>query len=316
MLKAFFKKNQFLIMITVVIAFAFLIPQPGLYIKKIGLLSVFTFIAMFISGLSLSFSDIKKNFKDFKSIPFTILVTFVVFPAISYVLSRIIFTGSYDIFVGIMILATQASTVSSAIVLTMAAKGNVPLAIILTLINNSLSVFVTPVILNFMFSEGNKVSFNVLSMILNLVVVIIVPIVLAQLCKMYLKKVVAGINPWRKTIANGVVLTFVLIGASTASSQIMSRLDKIFLILIFVVLLHTIMLAIAFAYSRLMKLPAGNVSSVLFCSSEKTMTTSILIWGNYFSQYAIVPIVIVSYHLVQIIMDSVVAGILSKKNDS
>ena len=314
MLKKFIKKNFFLFLMLCVIIFSMLFPEPGLYVKKIGLLTAFTFIAMFLSGLSLSFSNITESLKDYKSIIFSVVLAFIIFPIISYFICKGVFAGGSDIFVGAMIISTQASTVTSAIVLTMAANGNVPLAIIITIINNTVSAFVTPMILNFLLSMDQKVSFNVTDMIVNLILVLIVPVILAQLCKIFLKKIVAYIMSWRKVIANFVVLMFVLIGASTAAPQISSHLQEVFLILLFVIVLHIIMLSICLVYSYFMKLPTEKIPPVMFCSSEKTMTTSTMIWGNYFPQFIIAPIVIVSYHLVQIFIDSIVANVFAKKN--
>lgn len=314
MLKNFITKNLFLILIICVIIFSMFLPGPGLYIKKIGLLSAFTFIAMFISGLSLSFKNITESLKDYKCIIFSVAMAFIVFPAISYFISKAVFEGNTDIFVGTMILSTQASTVTSAIVLTMTANGNVPLAIIITIINNAVSAFITPMILNFWLSMEQKVSFNVIDMIVNLIIVLIIPVILAQFCKKFFIKMVAYIMPWRKAISNFVVLMFVLIGASTVALQISSHLREVFLILLFVIVLHVIMLLISLGYSYFMKLPIEKIPAVLFCSSEKTMTTSTMIWGNYFSQFLIAPIVIVLYQLVQIFIDSVVADVFAKRS--
>lgn len=314
MSKKFIKKNLFLILIIFVIIFSMFFSEPGLYLKKIGLLTTFTFIAMFLSGLSLSFNNITESLKDYKSIIFSVIMAFVIFPIISYFICKGAFGGGSDIFVGAMIFSTQASTVTSAIVLTMAANGNIPLAIVITILNNTVSAFVTPMILNYFLSMEKKVSFNVTEMIVNLIIVLIVPVILAQLCKMFFKKIVVYIMPWRKIIANFVVLMFVLIGASTAAPQISSHLGEVFIILLFVIVLHIIMLLICLVYSYFMKLPTDKIPSVMFCSSEKTMTTSTMIWGNYFSQFAIAPIVIVSYHVVQIFIDSVVANAFAKKN--
>lgn len=312
-MKKFVKKNLFLILIILVIIFSMLLPGPGLYVKKIGLLNAFTFIAMFLSGLSLSFTDITESLMDYKSIVFSMVMAFAIFPLLAYLLCKGVFAAGTDIFVGAMIISTQASTVTSAIVLTMTASGNVPLAIIITILNNTVSAFITPMLLNFLLTMDQKVSFNVTDMILNLITVLIVPVILAQLCKAFLKKAVTFIMPWRKIIANFVVLMFVLIGASTAAPEISTHMQDVFLILLFVILLHFVSLGICFAYSCFAKLSTEKMPSVMFCSSEKTMTTSTMVWGNYFPQFAIAPIVIVSYHVCQIFIDSIIANAFMKK---
>ncbi len=312
-MKTLIKNNLFLILIILMVIFSVLMPDPGSYIKDLGLLPVLTFIAMFISGLALNLDNFKKSIKNYKVILFSAGTAFLIFPAVSFFLSKLFFSGTYDAFVGAMIISTQASTVTSAIVLTMAANGSVPLAIVITIINNTLSAFISPVLLRFFLSMETAIEFDVAGMILNLVMVLILPIFLAQLIKMFLKKVVRYIDPWKKKIANVVVLMFVMIGASTASSEIKENMSIIFGIIAFSVVLHIAILLICYVYIKITATKREDIPPLLFCSAEKTMTTSTMIWGTYFGQYLIAPIVIVGYHLMQIVIDSFIAGHLGKK---
>ena len=311
-MNSFLKKNVFLVLVICFMIFSFAFPEPGLYIKKIGLLSVFTFIAMFISGLSLSLENVTGSFKNYKIIIFSACTSFVIFPAVSYLLGKVFFTNTYDAFVGAAIISTQATTVTSAIVLTMAANANVPLAIIITVINNFTSAFLSPVLLKIVLSMDKGIEFDVLGMILNLFMVLVVPIVLAQLCKLFLKGFVSFISPWRKKIANFVVLMFVLIGSSNAAAEVMKSMKLLVLVLIFSAVLHMLLLLVCYVFSKAARVSKENLPPLLFCSSQKTMTTSTMIWGNYFSQYTVAPIVIVIYHLVQLVIDTYIAGRLNK----
>ena len=140
---------------------------------------------MFVSGL-LTLDNVKSSFRSIKQL-FSSVITFVVFPLLAYFLNGLMFPGNEDLFVGTVILSTQASTISSAIVLTMAAGGNVSLAIIITDLNNFLSVFIIPLIINGVLSVENHISLNTMEMILNLVMVVVVPIIIAQIIKYILK---------------------------------------------------------------------------------------------------------------------------------
>lgn len=312
-MKKLLKNNLFLLLIILMVVFSFAVPLPGLFIKKIGLLPLLTFIAMFISGLSLSLENVNKSLKNIKIILFSSFTAFVVFPAVAYILAGIFFSGTYDAFVGAIIISTQASTVTSAIVLTMAACGNVPLAIVITVVNNMISAFISPVLLNFFLSMERTIEFDVAGMILNLVIVLILPIILAQLFKMFFKKLTRLIDPFRKKTANLVVLMFVMIGASTAASEVAKNIGVLLLIILFSAVLHLIILIICYLYAKLVKAHAEDIPPLLFCSSEKTMTTSTMIWGTYFSSHLIAPLVIVAYHLIQIVMDSFIAGYMSRR---
>ena len=306
------KNNLFLILLIMMVAFSFIVPAPGLFINRMGLLPVLTFLAMFLSGLSLTLTNITQSIKKYKLIIFSSVTEFMIFPAVAFGLALVFFASSYDSFVGAMIISTQASTVTTAIVLTMAAGGSIPLAIIITIVNSVVSVFVSPLLLKLLLSMDNTIDFSVGGMILNLAIVLIIPLVLAQLFKRFLPKAARMLDPWRKKTANLIILLFVMIGASNAASEIKGNFTVIILIIVFSTILHFVIIGISYLYTRLVKAKSEDVPALIFCSSEKTMTTSTMIWGTYFSQYALAPLVIVGYHLIQIITDSVIAAYMSK----
>jgi len=127
-----------------------------------------------------------------------------------------------------------------------------------------------------------------------------------------LKENIKYINPIRRPVANLVVLMFVLIGASTAAPQMIANLNSAAYVVIFVVVLHVVILSICFLYAWITHLKKENIPPLIFCSSQKTVTSSLMIWDNYFSEFFMAPIVIVFYHLVQIIIDSIIADCIAK----
>ena len=263
---------------------------------------VLTFLAMFVSGLSLSFENVRSSMKEYKTILFSSVVTFVIFPILAFTFTRLLFPGNEDLFIGTMILSTQASTISSAIVLTMAAGGNVPLAIVITVLNNFLSVFISPIILNGVFLMGNRISFNTIEMIRNLIMVVVMPIIIAQIIKHVLKTKIKYLNKLRKPVANLVVIMFVMIGASTAAPQLSGNYSIVLLVVLFALILHLAVVLIGYLYAKVMRLKKEDVPALVFCSAEKTMTSSILIWNNHFASYTLAPILFVFNHIVQIFL--------------
>jgi predicted Na+-dependent transporter len=291
-------------------------PQPGLFAKEIGMSPVLTFLAMFVSGLSLSFENVRSSMKEYKTILFSSVVTFVIFPILAFTFTRLLFPGNEDLFIGTMILSTQASTISSAIVLTMAAGGNVPLAIVITVLNNFLSVFISPIILNGVFLMGNRISFNTIEMIRNLIMVVVMPIIIAQIIKHVLKTKIKYLNKLRKPVANLVVIMFVMIGASTAAPQLSGNYSIVLLVVLFALILHLAVVLIGYLYAKVMRLKKEDVPALVFCSAEKTMTSSILIWNNHFASYTLAPILFVFNHIVQIFLDSILANLWANAVDN
>jgi solute carrier family 10 (sodium/bile acid cotransporter), member 7 len=311
---SFIKSNSFILMITAVLIFSIFLPQAGLLVGKAGITTYLTFIAMFASGLGLSLTNIKDGFKDFKSILFSFSSIYVIFPLITYVILLILNIRSGDIFIGGMILAAQSSTLASAVVLTATANGNVPLALIITIINNMASAVLTPLILKLTLSADQAISIDVGPMILKLLLVLVLPVVLAQVVRKFIKKHMEKITPYRKAVSKIVVLVIVLTGAASASSEIKANIGQALLIILGVAVLHGIMLAIAYLYIRIAKIKHESKSAVLFTASQKTLPASLLIWQNYFAAYMLAPILLVLHHMVQLIIDSVIVSRLSKSN--
>lgn len=314
--KNFIKSNRFLILIIIILAYSINFPKAGLFVKDAGWLSPLTFIAMFVSGLGLSFDKIKGSFKDYKNIIYSFSSVYLIFPVVIFLLFMVFGIKEGDIFIGGMILAAQSSTLASAVVLTMSANGNVPLALIITIINNMSSALVTPFILKVVLNLNEAIVVDVKAMVIKLLLVLILPVVLAQIIRIFIKKYLKYITPYCKLISKLVVLTIVLIGGASAAANISGNLGQIAFVLLLVVLLHIIMLLLASLYLRMAKVDRESRPAVLFCSSQKTMVSSLLIWGVYFPQFAFAPIFIVSYHLMQLFIDSILVNILNKRNNN
>lgn len=314
-MKAFFKNNLFILLIAAVLVFSILVPGPGLAVKKVTNITLYlTFIAMFASGLGLSLDNIKDGLKDWKSILYSFMSVYLIFPAVTLAVMLIIGKSNGDIFVGSMIMAAQSTTLASAVVLTSSANGNVPLALIITIINNMSSAVVTPLVLKAVLSLQEPVSFDVGTMIIKLLLALVLPVVLAQLLRKVLKDRVNKISPYRKVISKFVVLIIVLTGASAASERIRDSFITAFLIILLVAVLHVIMLLISSLYLKLSKAKPETKPAVLFTSTQKTMPSALLIWESYFPVYAAAPLVIVLNHIVQIFIDSFVVNKLGRRN--
>ena len=312
-IKTFIKNNSFILLIITVLIFSIAFPKPGLYAKEAGWTNYLTFIAMFASGLGLSFRNIKDGFKDYKSIIYSFLSIFLIYPLVTVGIMLILGITSGDMFVGAMILAAQSSTLASAVVLTATANSNVPLALIITIINNMASAVVTPLILKATLSLDVSTAFDVKSMILKLLLVLVLPVILAQIIRKFLSKYIDKINKYRKAVSKFVVLVIVLTGAAAASSKLLENVGIALLIILLVSALHIIMLLISSLYLKIAKVKESSKAAVLFTSTQKTLPASLLIWDNYFSSFSLAPILLVLHHMSQLIIDSFIVSKVSKK---
>lgn len=314
-LKEFLKSNSFILLIIAVLVFSILVPTPGMLVNDVNITPYLTFTAMFASGLGLSFSNIKEGIKDWKSIIYSFASVYIIFPLITLGLLLALGQTSGDVFIGSIILAAQSSTLASAVVLTATANGNVPLALIITIINNMSAAVMTPLVLKLALSSEQAVSLPVGAMILKLLLVLVLPVILAQFTRRLFKKFVEVIQPYTKAVSKFVVLVIVLTGASAASSEILNHLGTAMLIILLVAALHIIMLFVSSLYLRIVKAKRETKSAVLFTSTQKTLPASLLIWESYFASYTLAPLVLVLHHMVQLIIDSFVVNRLGKRRN-
>ena len=312
-LKTFLKNNLFILLILVVLVFSVFVPAPGMFVKEQGLTSYLTFIAMFASGLGLSVTHIKDGFRDFKSIIYGFSSIYIIFPAITFAAMIILGIRGGDVYVGSMILAAQSTTLASAVVLTATANSNVPLALIITIVNNMAAVFMTPLVLKIALA-GQNISFDVGPMIFKLLLVLVLPVVLALVIRKIFCNFVDKIAPYRKAVSQFVVLVIVLSGTASASQEISNNVAKAALILLLVAALHATMLFITTLYLKITKTKQYSKAAVLLTSTQKTLPAGLLVWESYFPTYALAPLVLVLHHMAQLVIDSFVVNRLLKTN--
>lgn len=301
------KDNGLIFSVFGAVLIALLWQDPGRFFQERGFLQGFTFLGMFLSGLSLSLKNGSDSLRLYKHIVYAALSSFLVIPLLAFILGRFLFQDSPDLFVGAMIMSTQATTVATAVVITMTAGGNVPLAILMTVAVNFCAAFISPVLLNLGLSVAEPVVFDVWAMIHNLIYVMIVPVLLAMGTKRFLPKAAAWLIPYRKALSTAIIFIFVLAGMSAAAPQLAAHMHILIRVFAFAVLLHGGGLLAALLYIKGTRPECRDVPPLLFCSTQKTLTTSTLIWSVYFSEFLLAPIVMVGYHVIQLCMDAWIA---------
>ena len=103
-------------------------------------------LIFFFSGLILNARQIRSGVMDIKGIIAALIVIFWVAPIIGALFGAIpLDTG---VIIGIFLVAVMPTTLSSGVVMTGAAGGNMAQALVITILANGLAVFTIPVVLS------------------------------------------------------------------------------------------------------------------------------------------------------------------------
>ncbi len=261
------------------------------------------------SGLMLDTQKIRSGIGNLKSIGAALFLIFIAAPALAFLLGK--FPLRYEIIVGFFIVSAAPTTLSSGVVMTTASGGNMPHALLVSLMTNAMAVLTVPLTLPLLLGKpdsGNSIVIDQYALILKIGLLVLLPLAAGLLLRFILK-----IPPNRpvttlQLINQLLILTIVGVGLAQARTALFTGGFQIGIILLLAVLFHGIMLSIAALISRALHLPAEFKKSVLFMGSQKTLPLTLMVQVSTFPAYPLALVVCVLHHLAQLFIDGYLVG--------
>jgi len=313
-----FKFDWFLKGMLIAVALAFLWPAPGAkggflhpeLLNKIGIALVF-----FLNGLGLSLASLKDGALRWKVHLLIQSCTFLVFPILGWILLKISAGWmSADLQIGFFYLCALPSTVSSSVALTVAARGNVPVAVFNATLSSLIGVVLTPFWMAWILGSSGT-GFAVWPVIVDLLIWLVLPLVLGQLSRPMLGTWASHNKARIQIVDRLTILTLVYTSfADTVKEGVWSNYGPLILLetIVGCTLLFVIVLTLTRLLSRLLGLPIEDRIAAVFCGSKKTLASGVpmahLIFGaNPALGLILMPIMI--YHPLQL----AVGGLLAQR---
>ncbi len=306
----------FLAMLLLMIPAGLWLPGWGRAIKDAGWATpALVGMMMSISGFMLDTGKLHQQAANLGAITLVLFSTYCMAPAVAYGLALWLQPVDNPHFLtAVMIMAAQASSLASALALTVLSRGNQELALIFTLLSCSLTVVLTPLVLEV--SIGASVEIPIGQMIINMLVVVVMPVALGQALRRFLwakaKPLLKGI----RLIPQMIILVFVYSGFSVATGQINGNAEVVLRIVIVSALLHAFLLAWNFCVSVLLRMDTGTGTALVFCGSQKTLPNGIYLWQHFFGNNPIGALPLALYHLIQLIVDTLLVPFLERRNQA
>jgi len=239
--------------------------------------------------------------------------TFVVFPLLGLGLNAVLGSGvSPELKLGLFFLCALPSTVSSAVAMTAAARGNVAGAVFNATLSSLLGVFLTPLWIAVVLKAGGHAQ-PMGPVILDLVKWLVLPLVVGQLSRPVLAAWAARNKPVINIADRGTILLLVYtsfcdsfkagIWSGHGGSMLLIVLG-IALGLFIVVMTVMALTANALSFSREDKIAA------MFCGSKKTLASGVPMAKLIFAGHPALGLIllpIMIYHPLQLIICGVLA---------
>ncbi len=305
------KIKQQWFLISLVIAFLGVCLDPtdalaslGIYLKNHNAPDFMIVIIFIISGLLIEGDQVRAGLKDVKATLLALSVIFVFAPISALFISFIpMDTG---IIIGLFIVAVMPSTLSSGVVMTGTAGGNMAHALFVTILSNFISIVSIPLVLGLLLRVLNQekdLAIDQVSIILKLSLLVLLPLAIGMILKVVvfkddqLKKYNLGlINQW-------MIVGIVFISLGSAKQVLLGKGIELVYILMLSIVFHLILLGAAFLLIKLFQIEKGRYESIVFMGAQKTLALALVLQVSYFPEFGMALLVCVIHHIAHLIID-------------
>lgn len=310
-----FKKNWFMFGLVVasllVVADANnIIVTPGLWMKNHHGPDIVIVLIFFLSGLALDTRQIREGLADIKGTLLALFIIFVIAPATGFIFSFLpLETG---LIVGLLLVASMPTTLSSGVVMTGSAGGNMAHSLLITILANSIAVFSIPLTLAILLGMDGADSIQIdrLPIMIKIGTLVMLPLAVGILLRRLFSKQLQPILPYTSTCNQVGILSIVVMALCASRPAILSGLGSIFTVIILVFGFHLILVLFGLLLTRLLKIGKGKRESVIFMGGQKTLPLSIILQVSLFPELGLALVVCVVHHIVHLIMDAYLIGYL------
>lgn len=276
----------------------------------------------FFYGLKLNPRNLIKDVSNWRLHLLIQVITFAVFPLL-ILLFYPFFKESelYPIWLSVFFLSALPSTVSSSVIMTSIAKGNIPSAIFNATLTGLIGLIITPIWVGIFLSKGSSLELDTLGIIADLTKQILIPLLVGLVLSNYVRKVTNAIKPilsWYDKI-----IIFIIIYKSFSSAF----LDDVFLqfsydIILALVLILSLLFVIVFIITRfcasLLNFSIQDSITALFCATQKSLvhgSVFVIILVPNTAKQSLFLLAVMIYHSLQLIFTSYLAGRYSRQID-
>lgn len=266
-----------------------------------------------LSGLSLDTARIRDGIADIKGTLLALALIFLVTPLVTFFFGLL--PLGYGIIIGLFLVGVMPSTLSSGVVMTGAAGGNMAHALLITILANILAVFTVPFVLSLLLNyngDSRVIEIDQLTIMIKIATLVLLPLAAGLLLRRLLGSLVLPVLSHTSMCNQLGVLLIVWIALAKGKEAIMSELGSMVVILIAVSVFHLVLVIIAFMVTRIAKIPRGRRESIIFMAGQKTLPLSIILQVSLFPEFGIALVVCVLHHIVHLIMDAYLIGYLKK----
>ena len=268
----------------------------------------------FCSGLILKREEIRAGLRDVRGAIIALVLIFAFAPLAAFVIGLLPLDPAVRI--GLFLVSVMPTTMSSGVVMTGAAGGNIAHALLITVVANSLSIVTIPFSLALLLQTVESVPIDKARMMIQMALLVLLPLMLGLFLRPKKGAFLTSLQRGIPVLTQCLILSIVWMGLSEAKDTVMSGGAQVLIILVLSFFFHAVILAAVFLSIRLFHIPRGRLESILFMGGQKTLPLAVLLQVKLFPQYGLALAFCVFHHFIHLMMDGYLVGRLNRMRKS
>ncbi|HUJ44851.1 MAG TPA: bile acid:sodium symporter family protein [Opitutaceae bacterium] len=310
------RRNWFLVGLVAAVGLAWLFPTAGAkggFLHPEITIRVGVALIFFSQGLTLALDALRHGALHWRLHVLVQGWNFGLFPLVGLLLDRV--AGGIlppDLRTGFLFLCVLPTTISTAIVFTAVAGGNVAGAIFNATLSNLLGIVVTPLWTGWLMRAGGQ-ALPLGPVILEIVLLLLVPLAAGQALRPWLRRWVDPRKAQLTGVNSAIVLLIVYAAfAHSVGARVWERsgLHSVLVAAAGVALLFAFVMGAVRLTIRAAGLRGADTSAALFCSSQKTLAAGVpmaqLIFGAH-PGLGLILLPVMLYHPLQLLVHGMIA---------
>lgn len=321
--RSLLRRHWFLAGLLAVVVIGFAFSEPLRHLPEMSLLrNGIVVTVLFLMAFPLAFGDLQGAIRRPFAAMLATLINAGILPLIARAASLL---ASGDFAIGINLMAAIPCTLASAAVWTRRAGGNDSVALIVTIVTNSLCFLITPFWL--LWTTGSEITITIgaspdgkglslIDMVTKLFVVVVLPMAFGQLARLLPN---AGNWATRNKFSLGIfaqigVLMMVLLGCISCGLKLRGLpTDQMPTVLSFAVMIalvlgiHLCALFLGIGAARQLKFSRPEEIAIAFAGSQKTLMIGLAIATEFYTANPLAILPMVAFHVGQLFLDTAVA---------
>jgi sodium/bile acid cotransporter 7 len=312
---AFIKKQLLPLGLIAAAIIGITLPAPGIFMAQLPTQVVAVTIIFLISGLLLRTDDIKAAVGAWPATIWGCCSILLITPIIGVAIA-IVLPLDPALKLGVALFCCMPTTLSSGVALTTTARGNVAMALLLTVVTNLGGVFIVPFVvtaaLGYVVETTSGIELSATDLLVKLCCVVLLPLAAGKALRCWLSNWVDVHRGGLAMASNIALISVPWMQFSKSSDQLTSlAMTDLLLLVLGSQLIHAAYLGINAGACRLLPIDGGERKAVILLASQKTLPVAVAVIAFLPLNANVKGLALIScvvFHLGQILVDATIAS--------